>query len=157
MARLATQGTPGRFRLPRPMLKSGDLQFSFSGLKTAVLTATQQPEYVPEQAADLAAEFQEAVIDVLCAKALAALKQTGLKRLVVAGGVGANTRLREQLVAALARRGGRVYFPELEFCSDNGAMIALATAMRVEAGLAKATVDGAFAIRPRWPLDQAFA
>lgn len=157
MARLATQGTPGRFRLPRPMLKSGDLQFSFSGLKTAVLTATQQPEYVPEQAADLAAEFQEAVIDVLCAKALAALKQTGLKRLVVAGGVGANTRLREQLVAALARRGGQVYFPELEFCSDNGAMIALATAMRVEAGLAKATVDGAFAIRPRWPLDQAFA
>ncbi|HSD38900.1 MAG TPA: tRNA (adenosine(37)-N6)-threonylcarbamoyltransferase complex transferase subunit TsaD [Rhodocyclaceae bacterium] len=157
MARLAAQGVAGKFKLPRPMLRSGDLQFSFSGLKTAVLTATQQPDYLPEQSADLAAEFQEAVTDVLCAKALAALKQTGLKRLVVAGGVGANARLREQLVAAVTRRGGRVYFPELEFCSDNGAMIALATAMRIEAGVAEATTDGAFAIRPRWPLDQAFA
>jgi N6-L-threonylcarbamoyladenine synthase len=157
MAKLAAQGVAGKFKLPRPMLRSGDLQFSFSGLKTAVLTATQQPDYAPEQSADLAAEFQEAVTDVLCAKALAALKQTGLKRLVVAGGVGANTRLREQLVAAVTRRGGRVYFPELEFCSDNGAMIALATAMRIEARVAEATTNGAFAIRPRWPLDQAFA
>jgi N6-L-threonylcarbamoyladenine synthase len=157
MARLAAQGTAGQFRLPRPMLKSGDLQFSFSGLKTAVLTATQQPDYSPERAADLAAEFQEAVTDVLCGKALAALKQTGLRRLVVAGGVGANARLRERLIDVVSRRGGRVYFPELEFCSDNGAMIALAAAMRVEASLAVPTVNGAFAIRPRWPLDQAFA
>ncbi|MEC5386175.1 tRNA (adenosine(37)-N6)-threonylcarbamoyltransferase complex transferase subunit TsaD [Uliginosibacterium sp. H3] len=157
MAKLAAQGEAGKFKLPRPMLRSGDLQFSFSGLKTAVLTATQQPDYTTEQSADLAAEFQEAVTDVLCAKALSALKQTGLKRLVVAGGVGANKRLREQLVAAVTRRGGRVYFPELEFCSDNGAMIALATAMRLEAGVAEQTTDGAFAIRPRWPLDQAFA
>ena len=129
MARLAAQGTAGQFRLPRPMLKSGDLQFSFSGLKAAVLTATQQPDYSPERAADLAAEFQEAVTDVLCGKALAALKQTGLRRLVVAGGVGANARLRERLIDVVSRRGGRVYFPELEFCSDNGAMIALAAAM----------------------------
>ncbi|MDB5888687.1 MAG: metalloendopeptidase glycoprotease family [Rhodocyclales bacterium] len=157
MAKLAAGGTPGRFRLPRPMLRSGDLQFSFSGLKTAVLTATQQPDYAPEQAADLAAEFQEAVIDVLCGKAVAALEQTGLQQLVVAGGVGANTRLRDQLRTVISRRGGRVYFPELEFCSDNGAMIALAAAMRIEAGLAVPTQDGAFAIRPRWPLDQASA
>ncbi|MDB5800195.1 MAG: N(6)-L-threonylcarbamoyladenine synthase TsaD [Rhodocyclales bacterium] len=157
MAKLAAGGVAGRFRLPRPMLKSGDLQFSFSGLKTAVLTATQQPDYSAERAPDLAAEFQEAVVDVLCGKALAALKQTGLQRLVVAGGVGANTRLREQLITAVSRSGGRVYFPELEFCSDNGAMIALAAAMRIEAGIAEATSNGAFAIRPRWPLDQACA
>jgi N6-L-threonylcarbamoyladenine synthase len=157
MAKLAAQGVAGRFRLPRPMLKSGDLQFSFSGLKTAVLTSTQQLDYSPECAADLAAEFQEAVIDVLCGKALSALKLTGLQRLVVAGGVGANTRLRERLIAAVSRRGGRVYFPELEFCSDNGAMIALAASMRLETGLAKPVQDGAFAIRPRWPLDQALA
>lgn len=157
MAKLAALGVAGRFKLPRPMLKSGDLQFSFSGLKTAVLTATYQADYGPERAADLAAEFQEAVTDVLSAKALAALKQTGLQRLVVAGGVGANARLREKLRTAIARKGGKVFFPELEFCSDNGAMIALAAAMRVEAGIAKPTENGAFAIRPRWPLDQAFA
>jgi len=157
LSALAEQGVAGRFKLPRPMLKSGDLQFSFSGLKTAVLTATQAEAYTPDAAADLAAEFQEAVVDVLCAKSLAALKQTGLKRLVVAGGVGANRRLRTQLVAAAAKRGVKVYFPELEFCSDNGAMIALAAAMRVQAGCADATRDGAFAIRPRWPLDQAFS
>jgi N6-L-threonylcarbamoyladenine synthase len=157
LARLAAQGQVGRFKLPRPMLHSGDLQFSFSGLKTAVLTATKQEGYGAERAADLAAEFQQAVVDVLCAKALAALKQSGLKSLVVAGGVGANQCLRAQLGQALARRGGRVYFPELEFCSDNGAMIALATAMRWQRGLASGAPNGAFAIRPRWPLDQAFS
>lgn len=154
LSRLAEQGQAGRFKLPRPMLKSGDLQFSFSGLKTAVLTVTQSPDYTPDDAADLASEFQEAVVDVLTRKSIAALKQTGMKRLVVAGGVGANKRLREVLNASLARRGARAYFPELEFCSDNGAMIALAAGMRLKAGLAQTTVDGAFAIRPRWPLDQ---
>jgi N6-L-threonylcarbamoyladenine synthase len=157
LSKLADQGMAGRFKLPRPMLRSGDLQFSFSGLKTAVLTATQSPDYSVAQAADLAAEFQEAVVDVLNAKALAALKQTGLKCLVVAGGVGANRRLREQLIAAAGKRGAKVYFPELEFCSDNGAMIALAAAMRVQADCAEPTRDGAFAVRPRWPLDQTFS
>lgn len=152
LARLAEQGMAGRFKLPRPMLHSGDLNFSFSGLKTAVLTATQQLGYGPEQAPDLAIEFQEAVVDVLTHKALAALKQTRLKRLVVAGGVGANRRLRTVLHEALARRGARVFFPELEYCSDNGAMIAFAGAMRLRAGCAQATREGAFAVRPRWPL-----
>lgn len=154
LARLAQQGEAGRFSLPRPMLHSGDLNFSFSGLKTAVLTATQQAGYTPERAADLAAEFQEAVVEVLTHKAVAALKQTGLKRLVVAGGVGANQRLREVLQTAMRRRGAQVYFPELEYCSDNGAMIAFAGAMRLRAGVAQATHDGAFAIRPRWPLSE---
>ncbi|GAA5171222.1 tRNA (adenosine(37)-N6)-threonylcarbamoyltransferase complex transferase subunit TsaD [Viridibacterium curvum] len=155
LSKLADQGVAGRFKLPRPMLHSGDLQFSFSGLKTAVLTATQAPDYSEARAADLAAEFQSAVVEVLCSKALAALRQTGLKQLVVAGGVGANRHLREHLVAAASKRHVKVFFPELEFCSDNGAMIALAAAMRMQAGCAKPTRDGAFVIRPRWPLDQA--
>lgn len=154
LSRLARDGVAGKFRLPRPMIHSGDLMFSFSGLKTAVLTATRAPGYKPEQAADLAAEFQEAVVDVLCAKAQAALRQTGLKRLVVAGGVGANARLREVLQRELARRGARVYFPELEYCSDNGAMIAFAGAQRLAAGKAVTDAGGAFAVRPRWPLSE---
>lgn len=152
LARLAEQGKEGRFQLPRPMLHSGDLNFSFSGLKTAVLTATRQETYSPDMAPDLALEFQAAVVDVLCAKALAALKSCRLKRLVVAGGVGANRLLRQRLAAMAAPRGIRVYFPELEYCSDNGAMIAFACGMRLMAGAACATADGAFAIRPRWPL-----
>lgn len=152
LARLATQGVPGRFKLPRPMIHSGDLNFSFSGLKTAVLTAARQPEFAPDQQADLAAEFQEAVVDVLCAKAIAAIRQTGLKQLVVAGGVGANVRLRERLRDELERRRGQVYFPELEFCSDNGAMIAFAGAMHLMAGEQPSERGGSFAIRPRWPL-----
>lgn len=152
LARLAEQGVAGKFKLPRPMLHSGNLDFSFSGLKTAVLTACRQADFSAEQAPDLAAEFQEAVVDVLLTKSLAALKQTGFSRLVVAGGVGANTRLRERLHAQLGKRGGRVYFPELAFCSDNGAMIAFACAMRLQAGRALPCAEGSFAIRPRWPL-----
>ena len=152
LSTLAGQGVAGKFKLPRPMKNSGDLMFSFSGLKTAVLTATRRPDFVPEQIPDLAAEFQEAVVDVLCAKAKVALAQTGLSQLVVAGGVGANTRLRVRLRQDIGRRGGKVFFPELEYCSDNGAMIAFACAMRVQAGKAVPSVDGAFAIRPRWPL-----
>jgi N6-L-threonylcarbamoyladenine synthase len=152
LSRLATQGVAGRFKLPRPMKNTGDLMFSFSGLKTAVLTASQKPDFTPEHVPDLAAEFQEAVVDVLCHKARAALAQTGLSQLVVAGGVGANTRLRERLHTEIERRGGQVFFPELEYCSDNGAMIAFACAMRVKAGQTQASMGGAFAIRPRWPL-----
>ncbi|MEN3110137.1 tRNA (adenosine(37)-N6)-threonylcarbamoyltransferase complex transferase subunit TsaD [Uliginosibacterium paludis] len=153
LSRLATQGKAGSFRLPRPMKNSGDLMFSFSGLKTAVLTATQKPDFTPDRTADLAAEFQEAVVDVLCVKARAALAQTGLDQLVVAGGVGANARLRERLQRDIGRRGGKVFFPELEYCSDNGAMIAFACAMRLREGrVAALASDGAFAVRPRWPL-----
>jgi len=136
LARLAASGKAGRFKLPRPMLTSGDLEFSFSGLKTAVLTAVQtavKARPLDDAAkADLAAEIEAAIVDVLAAKALAALERTGLKQLVVAGGVGANLRLRAQLAASAPRRGNRVFYPELEFCTDNGAMIAFAAAKRLE-------------------------
>ncbi|MCK9986057.1 MAG: N6-L-threonylcarbamoyladenine synthase [Azoarcus sp.] len=151
LARLAERGRPGRFRLPRPMLKSGDLDFSFSGLKTAVLNVVSGPEWKPEDAADLAADFQDAAVDVLCAKALKALELTGLSRLVVAGGVGANRQLRQRLDVATRRKGWRVYYPEPELCTDNGAMIAFAGARRLAAG----EVPGmacAVKVHPRWPL-----
>ena len=151
LAALAEDGRPGVFKLPRPMLHSHDLKFSFSGLKTAVLTATKAPDWTDASRADLAAEFQEAVSDVLVSKALAALRQCGLKTLVVAGGVGANKRLRERLNLAARRAGARVHYPELEFCSDNGAMISLAAGLRFAAG-EKGHRDGAFTVRPRWPL-----
>jgi N6-L-threonylcarbamoyladenine synthase len=135
------------------MLDSGDLMMSFSGLKTAVLTLVRKREAegaLDDRAkADIAAEFQQAVVDVLCAKAIRALDRSGIARLVVAGGVGANRQLRERLTRDVARRGAEVYFPDLVFCTDNGAMIALAGAMR----LAHAPRDdGAFTVRPRWEL-----
>ena len=151
LAQLAESGVPGRFRLPRPMLHSGDLDFSFSGLKTAVLNVVSAPDWDPVRMADLAAEFQQAVVEVLCAKALAALKKVGLKTLVVAGGVGANRCLRATLDAALARRGGRVHYPEPALCTDNGAMIAFAGALRLAAGETGPEV-AAVRIRPRWPM-----
>jgi N6-L-threonylcarbamoyladenine synthase len=151
LARLAEAGVAGRFRLPRPMLHSGDLDFSFSGLKTAVLNVVSAADWEPLDAADLAAEFQQAVVEVLCAKALAALKRAGLKTLVVAGGVGANRRLRETLDAAVRRRGGRVHYPEPELCTDNGAMIAFAGALRLTAG-ERPAAPSAVRVRPRWPL-----
>ncbi|WP_374513939.1 tRNA (adenosine(37)-N6)-threonylcarbamoyltransferase complex transferase subunit TsaD [Niveibacterium sp.] len=153
LAKLASEGVAGRFKLPRPMLYSGDLNFSFSGLKTAVLTATKAAAWSHDQRADLAAEFQEAVTEVLVAKALAALKVCGLRTLVVAGGVGANRRLRERLDELAARRRLRVHYPELAFCSDNGAMIALAAGLRFAQG-ATGNRDGRFAVRPRWPLSE---
>jgi N6-L-threonylcarbamoyladenine synthase len=170
LARLAASGDPQAFKIPRPLLHSGDLDFSFAGLKTAVLTQTKRlvgdvPEgpsvrpdlvaAIPEQTrADLAASVQAAIVEVLVKKSLAALQQTGLKRLVVAGGVGANLSLREQLNAACAQRQIRVHYPELHLCTDNGAMIALAAAMRLQAGLVRQDKSGSFAVRPRWPLDQ---
>ncbi|MBK6636947.1 MAG: tRNA (adenosine(37)-N6)-threonylcarbamoyltransferase complex transferase subunit TsaD [Rhodocyclaceae bacterium] len=152
LARLAEQGQAGRITLPRPMLHSGDLSFSFSGLKTAVLTAVRNGLGAGTQAADLAAEFQEAVTDVLAAKALAACKANGMRQLVVAGGVGANRRLREKLDAAFSHFRGRVFYPELALCTDNGAMIAFCGAQRLLAGDAPVVGTGTFAIRPRWPL-----
>jgi N6-L-threonylcarbamoyladenine synthase len=148
LARLAAQGRPGRVRLPRPMLNSGDLDFSFSGLKTAVLKFAREHVLDAEMRADLAAEVQEAITEVLTAKAMAALEATGLSRLVVAGGVGANARLRERLAEAAAGRGVRVFYPKLEFCTDNGAMIAFAGAMR----LAEGRRQYGFGVRPRWEL-----
>lgn len=153
LARLADDGVPGRFKLPRPMLHSGDFMFSFSGLKTAVLTAMRERPLTDQERADLAAEFQEAATEVVAEKALAACEGTGLNTLVVAGGVGANRRLRERLNAAAAKKGVRVCYPALPLCTDNGAMIALAGALRLQAGLVEAGPgNGAFVVRPRWPL-----
>lgn len=157
LARLAEQGRADAFALPRPLLHQPNLDFSFAGLKTAVLTTLQRLGPSPDAAAraDLAASTQAAIVDVLCAKSLRALKHTGLRRLVVAGGVGANTRLRAELGAACARRGVRVHYPELHLCTDNGAMIALAAAMRCQAGLATLGRDYRFSVRPRWELGEA--
>jgi len=153
LSRLAQQGDPQAFKLPRPLLHSGDLDFSFAGLKTAVLTqARKLGDELEPRKADLAASTQAAIVDVLVRKSLAALEQTGLRRLVVAGGVGANKALREQLNAACAKRGVRVHYPELHLCTDNGAMIAMAAAMRLQAGVQTATEVYAFDVKPRWPL-----
>lgn len=152
LARLAQAGAPGRFKLPRPMLHSKDFDFSFSGLKTAVLTAVGAPGFCGADKADLAAEFQAAAVEVLVAKSMAALRHTGLKQLVVAGGVGANLALRSALDQAASRRKARVFYPELELCTDNGAMIAFAGALRFMAGERGGGADGCFAVRPRWNL-----
>ena len=155
LSRLAEQGDPARYTLPRPMLHSGDLDFSFSGLKTAVLTLVREHQDDPDAQfrADAARAFQEAIVEVLVKKSLKALKQTGLQRLVVAGGVGANRQLRASLDAEGRRRRFRVHYPELEYCTDNGAMIALAGCLRLQAGT-PAKPAGAFAVQPRWPLMQ---
>jgi N6-L-threonylcarbamoyladenine synthase len=146
LSALAERGQPGRYRLPRPMLRSGDLHFSFSGLKTAVLGLVRGE---PESARpDIARAFVDAVVDVLVAKCLRALESSGLTRLVLAGGVGANRQLRAALDAQSTRRGFDVFYPEPELCTDNGAMIAYAAALRLPA---KGS-DGSFDVRPRWPL-----
>jgi N6-L-threonylcarbamoyladenine synthase len=154
LARLAEFGDPGAFALPRPLLHRDSLDFSFAGLKTAVRTQALRLEGAAcEQArADLAASTQEAIVDVLVRKSMAALTQTGLNRLVVAGGVGANVLLRLRLEAECKKRQARVHYPELALCTDNGAMIALAAAMRMQRGIAHASTDYAFDVLPRWPL-----
>ncbi len=156
ISRLAEFGDPGTYKLPRPMLHSKDLNFSFSGLKTAVLTLvkSQMANICEQDKANIARAFVDAIVDVLVAKCLAALKETGLKRLVIAGGVGANRQLREALNAAAQKRRFRVFYPELEFCTDNGAMIAFAGAMRLQINPQAAKRDYAFNVRPRWPLDE---
>jgi N6-L-threonylcarbamoyladenine synthase len=156
LARLAESGNPAAFALPRPLLHSGDLDFSFAGLKTAVLTQHRKLGQAPsgEALADLAASTQAAITDVLVAKALKALKQAGSRRLVVAGGVGANRMLRQKLDAGAARLGAQVHYPPLALCTDNGAMIALAAALRWQGGLGGPDGGGAFDVRPRWPLDE---
>ncbi|WP_347556340.1 tRNA (adenosine(37)-N6)-threonylcarbamoyltransferase complex transferase subunit TsaD [Robbsia sp. KACC 23696] len=170
---LAMQGTPGVVVLPRPMLHSGDLDFSFSGLKTAVLTQVKQrigaidhrgnvesaaptdgDDPHAQARADIARGFVDAAVDVLVAKSIAALKRTGMKRLVVAGGVGANRQLREALNTATQRRGFTVHYPELALCTDNGAMIALAGALRLARWPHQAAYDYRFSVSPRWELGQ---
>jgi N6-L-threonylcarbamoyladenine synthase len=150
----ARRGDPARFKLPRPMLASGDLDFSFSGLKTAVLNLVRANATDDATRADIAAAFQAAMVDVLSAKCRAALAQTGLRDLVVAGGVGANAQLREALNAAASADGFRVFYPEPELCTDNGAMIAYAAALRLQSGTARNS-DHGFAVRPRWDLASA--
>ncbi|HNQ75697.1 MAG TPA: tRNA (adenosine(37)-N6)-threonylcarbamoyltransferase complex transferase subunit TsaD, partial [Pseudothauera hydrothermalis] len=155
LAALAERGRPDVHRLPRPMLGSGDLDFSFSGLKTAVLVLARElaggGALDAQQQADLARAFQDAIVEVLVRKSLRAVKECGLQQLVVAGGVGANRSLRARLDQAAKRRGWQVYYPEPELCTDNGAMIAFAGAMRLVAGEHGQTA-GRIGIRPRWPL-----
>ena len=153
LARLAEFGDASAFALPRPLMHSGNLDFSFAGLKTAVRTqAMKLGNLCDLDKANLAAATQQAIVDVLVRKSMQALRDTGLKRIVVAGGVGANTRLREQLDAECANRRIRVHYPELTLCTDNGAMIALAAAMRLQRGNAAQSTDYAFDVLPRWPL-----
>ena len=156
LARLAAQGNPTAYALPRPLMHSGNLDFSFAGLKTAVMTQVRKlgPEPTPQQKADMAASTQEAITEVLVKKSLRALRDSGTRRLVVAGGVGANLRLRERLDAGAAALGARVHYPPLALCTDNGAMIALAAALRVQHGLAEVSRAGSFDVRPRWPLTE---
>lgn len=159
LGRLAEKGNATRFKLPRPMLASGDLEFSFSGLKTAALTLIRKLEregtLSEATRADVAIAFQAAIVDVLVAKSLAALKATAMPNLVVAGGVGANKSLREKLTQAAKSRGVNVYYPPLDLCTDNGAMIAFAAAMRVEAHPQLLSgCPATFNIKPRWSLDE---
>jgi N6-L-threonylcarbamoyladenine synthase len=173
LAKLAAIGRPGLYKLPRPMQHSGDLDFSFSGLKTAVLTLVKQqacfphPNPLPQAGegtneslrefqiieqtrADIACAVQEAIVDVLASKARAALTHTGLDQLVVAGGVGANQLLRDRLSKDIGKRGGKVFYPDLEFCTDNGAMIAFAGALRL--AQQRREKDYRFDVKPRWDL-----
>jgi N6-L-threonylcarbamoyladenine synthase len=154
VSRLAAYGTPGAISLPRPMLHSGNLDFSFSGLKTAVLTTLHKlgPNVCEQGRADLARAFVDAAVDVLVAKSFGALKRTGLRRLVVAGGVGANSQLREALSAQARQRHFDVHYPDLSLCTDNGAMIALAGALRLQRWPNQADRSYAFTVRPRWDL-----
>jgi N6-L-threonylcarbamoyladenine synthase len=157
LARLAGRGRIGQYRFPRPMLKSPGLDFSFSGLKTALALKVRELEaagpLADDTRADLAADYQQAIVDTLVGKSVRALDTTGHRQLVVAGGVGANRALREQLRAELSRTGGTVYYPRTEFCTDNGAMIAFTGCRRLE--LAPAAYSSVrVEARPRWPLEE---
>lgn len=155
ISKLAEKGRPGIFDLPKPMLYSGDLDFSFSGLKTAVLNQVKKMDASTEVAqfhADLARSFVDAIVAVLVSKSEKALKQTGCKHLVLAGGVGANMQLRHALNDKAKKNGFKVHYPPLELCTDNGVMIAFAGALRMLAKNNGSTTSGAFDIKPRWDL-----
>jgi len=151
LARLAENGDPGRFRFPRPMTDRPGLDFSFSGLKTFALTTSREAGDDPQTRADIARAFEDAVVDTMVIKCRRALEQTGIGRLVVAGGVGANRALREGLQAMAGQRGAELFYPRLEFCTDNGAMIAYAGACRLQAGQHEGLEVG---VRPRWSLEE---
>lgn len=150
LAQLAERGDPARFRFPRPMTDRPGLDFSFSGLKTFALNTWQALAGSGQDAADVARAFEEAVVDTLAMKCRRALRATGLHRLVVAGGVGANRRLRRRLQALMVEERGQVYYPRPAFCTDNGAMIAFAGHQRLMAGQHETT---AIRVTARWPLD----
>ncbi len=156
VARAAEGGDPGRFRFPRPMTDRPGLDFSFSGLKTYTLTTVEQHRDAagaldPQTVADIARAFEEAVVDTLAIKCRRALRESGRDCLVIAGGVGANRRLRQRLEQEAGAEGFRVFYPRLEFCTDNGAMIAYAGALRLAAG--ERIEEAAFEVRPRWSLE----
>lgn len=151
VSRRAQQGRDDAFTFPRPMLDRPGLDFSFSGLKTAVLTAREQTADYPEKVADICASFEAAAVDALIRKCIRALKQTGLKRIVLAGGVSANRRLRADMAAALRGMGGQAFYPAPAFCTDNGAMIAFAGCQRLRAG---ETVGLGVSVRARWPMTE---
>ncbi len=151
LARLADSGNPKRFKLPRPMIASGDLNFSFAGLKTAALMLASREDASAQTKADIAAAFQNAIVEVLVAKSTDAVSRTGLDQLVVAGGVGANRSLRDALAQKCTAEGFKVFYPPLDLCTDNGAMIAFAGAQRLEAGVIESR---GFSVRPRWDLEE---
>lgn len=156
ISRLAEHGDPSVYALPRPMLHSKNLDFSFSGLKTAVLTLVKNHpgELNDNDKANIARSFVDAIVDVLVAKCQTALKETKLKRLVIAGGVGANTQLRAALNSAASKKHFQVFYPELELCTDNGAMIAFAGALRLQRNPNAGSFDYGFTVKPRWPLHE---
>ena len=149
LAQLAASGRPGRYSFPRPMLDRPGFEFSFSGLKTAVMQAVRGAALSDQERADVALAVQDAIVSTLCAKALRALEYTGHRALVVAGGVGANRELRARLTREAAASGAQVYFPRLEFCTDNAAMIAVAGLHRLRA---HEHTGGGIEVRARWPL-----
>ncbi len=151
LAKLAQSGNPDRFRFPRPMTNRPGLDFSFSGLKTFALNTLQDNGDDPQTKADIALAFQEAVVETMVIKCRRAFHETGLKTLVIAGGVGANRELRRRLAEMAQKEGGRVAYPRLEFCTDNGAMIAYAGCQRLSAGQLEPL---GFSADPRWTLDQ---
>ncbi|WP_298768330.1 tRNA (adenosine(37)-N6)-threonylcarbamoyltransferase complex transferase subunit TsaD [uncultured Shewanella sp.] len=150
LSKLAAKGVPGSYRFPRPMTDRPGLDFSFSGLKTFTANTIASEPTDEQTRANIACAFEEAIVDTLAIKCRRALKQTGYTRLVVAGGVSANTRLQQSLADMMKKEGGQVYYPRGEFCTDNGAMIAYAGLQRLKAGQ---TDDLAVKGQPRWPLD----
>ncbi len=149
LAKLAEDGTPNRFKFPRPMTNRPGLDFSFSGLKTFAITTVQENGLEQQTKADVAHAFQEAVVDTMVIKCRRAIEQRGIKRLIVAGGVGANKRLRERLKEEMDKLGAELFFPSMQFCTDNGAMIAYAGYRRF---LLEQQPETDFGVRPRWPL-----
>lgn len=150
ISKVAEQGEAGRFKFPRPMIDRPGMDFSFSGLKTFALN-TVEKELLDEQTiADIAYAFQDAAVDTLCIKCKRALNETNSKKLVIAGGVGANLRLRQQLGAMMSKLGGELFYPRIEFCTDNGAMIAYAGAQRLH----QANADLSFQVKPRWSIEE---